>query len=298
MNTESLFAPFVDRPGFARLLAAALLLVACDRAPAPVQKTPPLSANEAADASLDVPANTSTLTVEGSAFVLRVADGRVLRGAELQGAVLHVALDGGQVAPLKLASIVPDPETPEILRHDFQTSDGQGGWKTACPPNADGETWGFPVSLPEGHPGRDGDVTVTCVSGAVGKCVRWGYPPWMKGPGGEDLAPFHAACVHMARADYCGDNRPRTKEGTSIDNYDDLGIQRRGAAKDPAYVFEAGWGAQGAVCVAHPRWSDVATLEQIQADCPRLAAVPLCNEASARGLGARMFNTSKLLPAR
>ena len=284
-------------PRLAVLLATTLLLAACDRAPRAPQGAG-TSAPAAAVAPIHAANGASSLSVEGSAFVLRVADGRVLRGAELTGAIVHVALDGGEVAPLKLASITPDPESPEILRHEFQTSDGNGGWKPACPPNAYGERWGFPVSLPEGHPGRDGDITVTCVSGAVGKCVRWGYPPWMKGPGGEDLAPFHAACVHMTRADYCGDNRPHTKDGTSIDNYDDLGIQRRGAAKDPAYVFEAGWGPQGAVCVAHPRWSDLVTLDQLKVDCPRLAAVPVCNEASARGLGARMFNTSKLLPAR
>lgn len=296
MNPDCLAATSMRTFFGGAMLASGLLVAACDR-PTSSAPTSTAAAVEPFVARPEIEPGASTLSVEGSGFVLRIADGRVLRGTELAGAVVHVALDGGQVAPLKLASIVPDPEKPEILRHDFQTSDGQGGWKSACPPNAYGESWGFPVSLPEGHPGRDGAITVTCVSGAVGKCVRWGYPPWMKGPGGEDLAPFHAACVHMTRADYCGDDRPYTKDGTSIDNYDDLGIQNRGAAKDPSYVFEAGWSPQGAVCVAHTRWSDLVTTEQIKARCPRLAAVPVCDEASARALGAKMFNTSKLLPA-
>mgnify|MGYP001585947445 CR=1 FL=1 len=62
----------------------------------------------------------SSLNVEGSAFVLKLADGRVLRGAELVGATMYLALEGEQVAPVRLASIAPDPERPEILRHDFQ----------------------------------------------------------------------------------------------------------------------------------------------------------------------------------
>lgn len=266
------------RPLYPMVVFAAAVMAACGRTPA----APPTQ----------LPG--STLGVEGSAFVLRIADGRVLRGAELTGAIIEVALDGGRSAPLKIASVTPDPEHPEILRHDFQTADGQGGWRPACPPNPQGERWGFPLSLPEGHPGRDGEVTVTCISGVVGKCVRWGYPPWMKGPGGEDLAPFHAACVRMARGDYCGDGVPHTKEGTSIDNYDDLGIQRRGAADDPSYVFEAGWTPRGAVCVNHVRWSDVVTLDRLKAQCPRLAAMPVCDEAGARALGARMFNASRI----
>lgn len=122
--------------------------------------------------------------------------------------------------------------------------------------------------------------------------MRWGYLPWEKGPGGEDMTPFHAACVRMARADYCGDSVPHTKQGTSIDNYDDLGIETRGARNDASYVFEAGWSAQGAVCVARTRWPDLVTLEQLKAQCPRLAAVPYCDEAAARALGALMFNYS------
>lgn len=234
------------------------------------------------------------MTVEGSAFVLRLSDGRVLRGTELTGAIVHVAIAGGQIAPLRIASVTPDPDQPQVLRHQFETSDGANGWKSACPPNRDGETWGLPLALAEGHPGRDGDITVSCISGVVAKCVRWGYPPWSRGPGGKDLAPFHAACVRMARADYCGDGTPHTKEGTSIDNFDDLGIQKRGAPDDPSYVFEAGWSPQGAVCVAHPRWSEQITLERLHAQCPRLAAIPHCDEASARALGARMFNHSRV----
>lgn len=235
-----------------------------------------------------------TLTVEGSAFVLQLPDGRVLRGTELAGTTVHFAMDGDEVTPIRLASISRDPERPDILRHEFQKPDGLGGWEPACAPNIDGERWGFPIALPEGHPGREQAITLTCVSGAVGKCVRWGYPVWGKGPRGEDLTSIHAACVRMVRADYCGDGVAHTKDGTSIRYYDDLGIEKRGAQDDPSYVFEAGWSPQGAVCVAHPRWSDVVTLEQITARCPRLAAIARCDEASARALGARLFDHSRV----
>lgn len=235
----------------------------------------------------------SALGVDGSALVLRLADGRELRGRALEGATIELALDDGTHAELRIASITADPANPEILRHEFERPDGHGGWIRACPPNAEGETWGLPLKLAVGHPGRDGDITLSCASSPVTKCVRWGYPPWSTHPSGTALAPLHAACVRMARADYCGDGEPFTKPGTSIDNYDDLGIQKRGVANDSSYVFEAGWAASGAVCVARTRWQDLLTREQLFSRCPRLAAVPFCDEATARTLGARMFNTSR-----
>ena len=250
----------------------------------------------AAAAPVPADASASNLRVEGSGFVLELPDGRVLRGTELTGATVYLDLGDGQTAPIKLASITPDPERPDILRHDFQRPDGQGGWTPVCTPNHYGERWGLPVSLPEGHPGHEGRITISCASGAVVKCVRFGYPLWGHGPSGEDLLPLHAACMRMVRADYCGDGKSYTKEGTTIDNYDDLGLQTRGLRGDPRYTFEAGWTAAGAICVAHTRWSDLLTMTQLKANCPRLAAMPVCNEETARAAGARMFNTARLLP--
>lgn len=159
-----------------------------------------------------------------------------------------------------------------------------------------GETWGFPIALAAGHPGREGEITLTCASGAVGKCVRLGYRPWAKGPHGEDLMPYHAACVHMVRADYCGDSHPHTKNGTQIDVYDHLGLQHDDARADPEYAFEAGWSPAGAVCLAHTRWSDVATLDTVHAECPRLPLGDACTEKAAQAVGALVFNRSRLKP--
>lgn len=268
-----------------RLLRAALVLAAlagCDRA------------GEAAPAAVK-PEPSAALTVDGTAFVLTLADGTRLSGTQLAGATVHAALgEGAATTPVKLVSIAPDPEDPTILRHDFQVPDGQGGWKAACGANAYGERWGFPVLLPEGHPGREGEVTLTCTNGAVAKCVRWGYKPWSRARDGSALAPLHAACVRMARADYCGDGVTHTKEATAIDVVDDFGIQSYGSVGVEDYVFEAGWTAEGAVCVAHVRWKDLATLEQLRTQCPRLAMMPVCNEAAARAAGAHLFNKSRL----
>ncbi|MGQ0622505.1 MAG: ADYC domain-containing protein [Panacagrimonas sp.] len=236
------------------------------------------------------------LKVDGSAFVLKLSDGRELRGVKMQGAIVHLAVAGGRVASVRLDSIAPDPEDPELLRHEFRVQNEKGQWIPACPPNFYGETWGFPVALPEGHPGRMGAITLACASDAVGKCARFGYKPWSRGPKGEDLLPYHAACAHMVPADYCGDLKPHTKDGTSIDLYDDLGIQKPGSLDDAEYSFEAGWGPGGAVCVAKTRWPELQTLEALQQECPRLVNAATCDENSARKGGALLFNRSRRVP--
>ena len=235
------------------------------------------------------------LRVEGSAFVLTQPDGRVRRGTQMQGAIVHMAVEGGAVASVRLDAIAPDPGQPDLLRHDLRVQDASGAWVAACTPNADGESWGFPLALAEGHPGREGPITLTCVSGAVGKCARFGYRPWARGPQGEDLAPYHAACVQMVRADYCGDGTPHTRDGTAIDLYDDVGIQAAATRDDPEFAFEAGWGPQGAVCVARTRWPELHAREQLHRDCPRLARkTDVCDEGAARRGGALLFNRSRL----
>lgn len=236
------------------------------------------------------------LTAEATAFVLKLPDGRVRRGVDLQGATVHLAVENGAIASVRLESIVPDPKDAGLLRHDFRVQNEQGQWVPACAPNMDGETWGFPLALPENHPGREGPITLTCVAGAVGKCARFGYKPWGKGPHGEDLLPYHATCVRMVRADYCGDGVGHTKDGTTIDLYDRLGIQASDSGGDAEFAFEAGWTPQGAVCVARTRWPELLTREQLARDCPRLGSPEDCDEASARKAGALLFNRSRLTP--
>ena len=264
----------LKRFGFT-LLAATLLLTACHRSD---------------DSKANAPGH---LTVDGSAFVLTTPDGQILRGRELEGATVYLAIEGARIAPVTLASITPDPDAPDLLRHEFRVPDGAGGSRPACKPNAYGETWGFPVALPPGHPGRENEITITCASGAVGKCARFGYRPWAKDSNGESLLPLHAACVHMVRADYCGDGVAHTKDGTQIDIFDDRGIQTSTSGDDPAFAFEAGWTPRGAACVDHTRWPDLLTLEQLQAQCPRLKQATACDANSARALGAKLFDRSR-----
>jgi hypothetical protein len=241
----------------------------------------------------------TALEVVGTEFRLKLDDGRVLDSAGLVGA----ELDLGDGQWLRIDGVSHDSRYPTVTLHALSVRQGEtGDWHEACEADPEGRHLGFPL------PGVwDGDhqwqpaasrYTLTCTSGAQGKCVLWGYPYWQNAKDGTSLLPTYRACLRMARADYCGDDTAHTRNGTTIDMYDPLGIQTSDspADADPPFRFEAGWSPDGAVCVAHTRIPDELTLDQLRSRCPRLAAAPLgedCSEQWARAHGAILFDKSR-----
>jgi hypothetical protein len=228
------------------------------------------------------------LTAEGTEFVLATGDGRVLRSPDLVGATLKLGAGEKQIE-LTIKSVEEDRRSTggRVLLHHFLVKDESGNPVDLCAPDADGRSLGFPV--PDGHGGFD----LTCTSGGVGKCVRWGYRPWEEQPG-RPMRALHRACIHMARADYGGDGTAATREGTTIYMCDRFGV--RPCAKNAPLVFEAAWGVDGATCVARPRIAQLISLRQLGERYPRLKSrlgPRACSEAKAsRDPAALLFNRS------
>ena len=103
-------------------------------------------------------------------------------------------------------------------------------------------------------------------------------------------ADVHQSCTRLARADYCGDGRPWTLDGTTIDAYDVLGVQAR--LGDPSFGFEAAWGEHGAICVNETRYVvQDQSGDVIRPDC--FAELPTCESLeAATALGAVLANDS------
>lgn len=95
--------------------------------------------------------------------------------------------------------------------------------------------------------------TFACETGVLYKCAAAGYKPWTSA-GGESLRDYHQACTRMFRADYCGDGRSFTRNGTEIDVYDALGVQEAATFDRASFAFEATWGPDGATCIAKTRY--------------------------------------------
>lgn len=229
------------------------------------------------------------LTAAGTEFVLTTPTGRTLRSADMVGATLNIAA-GEKRVEITIRSVEEDRHAVggRVFLHHFVVKDEAGRDIDMCTPAADGRSFGFPV--PDGHGGFD----LTCTSGAVGKCIRWGYRPWEEQAGGPPLAALHQACVHMLRADYGGDGSSTTREGTLIYWCDRFGV--RPCGEDAPGAFEAAWGRNGAICVARPRIAENVSLEQLAERYPRLKphlGSATCSEDGAvRDPAALLFNRS------
>jgi hypothetical protein len=227
----------------------------------------------------------ATLTVSGTAFRVILIDGRTLLSPDLVGAVLEAVDETGRPLTVRVDGVRLDPSVPggDVWLHSLSVRDeATGAWSGLCGPAPDGTAGGFPLAgrwTPDGGHLRDtAAFSITCASGAVGKCVRFGYRPWAE-VAGRSLWDHHQACVRMLRADYGGDGTPHTRDGTLIDLFDGIGIQQPSAA-DSRLVFEAAWGPDGAVCVHRTRIPELAALAALKEKYPRLAGIVDCSEAT------------------
>jgi hypothetical protein len=228
------------------------------------------------------------LEADRGEFRLQLDDGRVLEQEELAGARI-VMRSGGRDIQVLVAAIERDTAAPggSVVLYRLLVEDPvRQTLQDACLPDARGRRLGLPIQKETG-------VDFTCPSGAEGKCILMGYRPWGNGAD-VPVQDLHAACVHMMRADYGGDDHPTTRDGTLIDAYDRFGIQSPDAG-DPM-PFEAAWGRDGAICVAHPRIAWSVTLEELAEAYPRLRSFlgpETCTEEAMRSHPeALLFNRS------
>jgi hypothetical protein len=204
-----------------------------------------------------------------------VAPGTQLDGLSEDGASIHLRIDW----------VSPDPKGPDPTTPLYGVSVKAGdAWVPYCAPDRTGVRAAYALSgsYSTSRPWQDsGAVTFACTSGALGKCVRLGYAPWRSTRDGRSLRPFHEACVRMIRADYCGDGRTHTVDGTPIDVHDAIGVQSR-EPPDPAHprVLEAGWSPSGATFLHRARLAD--DVAAIVAECPD----KLAGRTSAAGAAA------------
>jgi hypothetical protein len=233
-------------------------------------------------------AQPSIVKVEAAGTALRVtmSDGSVKEGTELVGAVLVFNINDRPVR-IRIAAITPDANDRTVLLHDFRIDDSD---TPLCRPDPNGQQLGFPLagrSTPDGRilEAEPNAFELICTSGAQGKCVRFGYHPWERATNSGPMLDYYNACIRMVRADYCGDGHPFTRDGTLIDVYDRIGVQR--LDENLSLSFEAAWGTDGAICVAHTRIPDLIDLDGLRRTCRRLIGrlgPAVCNENASEAL--------------
>ncbi len=197
-----------------------------------------------------------------------------VKGRDVEGTELTV-MEAGQSLKLKIAQVELDPQDPEqeiylytVLYYEPVSQQ----WKNYCRSDRQHVAKAIPLA---GHWDQTGahieseQITFACTNGVLAKCVRLGYKPW-KTVQGQSLRDFHQACTRMMRADYCGNGRSHTQDGTAIDIYDRAGIQTR--TPKSGMVFEAAWSPEGAVLIDRPRWPE--SLAQLRKECPQRLKTP------------------------
>jgi hypothetical protein len=215
----------------------------------------------------------TNLRLDGTVLVGSVGDALV-QGAGFVGAVVVQRDVDGSLFESTITSVQTDSQDPsgEILLYTIEARNPDtGNIENICEPDPWGGRFATPVYGSWDVTGARVDsptqIMFGCTSGVIAKCVRWGYKPW-KSVSGRSLADYHQACTRLARADYCGDGVSHTQDGTLIDLYDDLQIQRR-APFDllSPLVFDAAWSTRGAYCMTKDRWLALLALPTITLDC-------------------------------
>jgi len=219
----------------------------------------------------------------GTALVATLPDGTVVAGEDWVGAVLQASV-GGQRLELRIRAVERDTQDPTIewyaLELDGEPLCGEGGRGLFVAGVWD-ETAARHDALADAP---DIAHTFSCATGAIAKCVTWGYTPYGAG------VDAHQSCTRLARADYCGDGQAHTVDGTLVDVFDTLGVQESEASVDLA--FEAGWGPDGATCVSRPRYLELDDDgEEIAVGC--WDTLPACDDADeAIATGAALMSRS------
>ncbi|RKH74762.1 ADYC domain-containing protein [Corallococcus aberystwythensis] len=217
---------------------------------------------------------------EGGVKALRLEGGHLVAspfseaGAaprDVVGTVLQGTNSGGKPVEVALCDAEPSAEDPGTVFYRIEAWNAVAQeWENPCVavgresnPRALAVSGVWDAS--GAHHDAPGKLTFACENGAITKCIQWGYKPWDRRDG-KPLAELHQACTRMARADYCGNGRSHTHQGTTIDVYDRFGMVERGEWDPAKASFEAAWAPDGATCLARTRdGRELATLLQ---ECP------------------------------
>jgi hypothetical protein len=235
--------------------------------------TAPLHASGEEGSEQRRPASIQGAVIEGTRIRVQKPDGSWATRDELIGATLVAHDEGGVRERYRIDAVeeYESEQTGRLLFYQFSVQNPEtGNWENFCKPDRKGRQLAFPMAGYWDETGRHvrsaNDFSITCTAGTIGKCVLFGYLPWSKSAGGSDPWRLHQACVRMIRADYCGNGNPHTREGTLIEIWDREGIQIDTSV--PNLTFEAAWNDAGAVCIERTRIAEVASEEQILAECP------------------------------
>jgi hypothetical protein len=187
-------------------------------------------------------------------FTGRTVDGTPMSGAAFVGTTMNGIKPDGTVLKLRIDAMTPLPAPNADLFGYTVSFDGAGGVREyICGLDSGGQpvraipvtgTWNYGQGVSGGGSFTPSTTAFTfaCRGMAIGKCIELGYRPWQAAPGGGTLQDHLNACTRALRADYCGDGKSYTLNGTLINLYDSVPVQ----TDTESWPIEAEWTANGA----------------------------------------------------
>lgn len=235
-----------------------------------------------------------------SLIFIDTTSGATYKGADLIGIETSGQLSDGSMRQIHFkaydAISVPATNLYLVAYVDSGESvcgdrEGQPIWAAILPQIYDENTGNEVASDPTKY-------TFSCRFGAIQRCQEVGYVK--NGTGFEsngtssrtrNLNDYHAACVKMLRADYCGNGKAHTFEGTTVDFYDHLvngNKAKTGTTGQDGYYLESDWDIDGAHCLNATRWMPASLnnlamnqssanpdWEYVRLNCPERFAYPV-----------------------
>jgi hypothetical protein len=201
----------------------------------------------------------SGVTVSGSELSGTNSTGQRLTGTGLVGAQMNGQLASGGTLKLRIDSALTlaAPNT-DVWAYGVSYQSGTS-WLPLCGTSGGAQvlaipltgTWNYGSNVTGGGSWTNSSTAFTlgCRGAALAKCVELGYKPW-RTLGSTALRNHHQACTRAIRADYCGNGKSYTADGTQINIYDNVGLQADASASWP---IDAEWVPTGARCIHNAR---------------------------------------------
>ena len=165
--------------------------------------------------------------------------------AEVVGSTWTAGLSNGSEIDLRVDSAAQGTGSNSDVGMYGISIASDSGWKPLCGVDGGGApilaiavpgTWNLSTAT---YSASSTQQTFACRGKTVAKC-EMGYKPW------AGRADHLAACTRLLRGDYCGDGHAYTVDGTTLNIYDNVGLQ----TDTESWLSEAEWTPSGARCVS------------------------------------------------
>ena len=216
---------------------------------------------------------TSTVDLVGSHWIAELSN----------GGSLDLRMDARAALPAPNASVM-----------SYQISYANGTeWSPLCGVDSAGHliaalamsgVWSYEQGVAGGgaYTADTSKITFACRGKAIAKCIEMGYRP------GADAAKTErlVACTRLLRADYCGDGRSFTVDGTLINLYDNVGIQ----TDTMPWAIEAEWTSAGARCTNAAPFTRLSVSGLTPPSCFAAKVSASCGELTHFATGTTLMN--------